>query len=180
MESSAAAPVALGDPAPGQAALGLCAADGRVLLLRRRTEPYAGLWSLPGGKPESGEGLADTCRRELREELGLPIQVEGLRLLVWETLLGADGDTGPAVSASAGQPARAGRWVLAVFSCRAPVGADLPPDAAWFPIAALPEDGMIATDRRFIGDALAPRTYAAFRRVTARLQAGRPVLLSYA
>ncbi|MDQ0506989.1 NUDIX hydrolase [Xanthobacter agilis] len=45
-----------------------------VLLARRGTAPGtpgAGLWSLPGGRVEPGETLADAARREVREEVGV-------------------------------------------------------------------------------------------------------------
>lgn len=42
-----------------------------VLLARRGEGPGAGLWSLPGGRVEPGETLAETARRELREEVGV-------------------------------------------------------------------------------------------------------------
>jgi len=49
--------------------------DGRVLLVRRRYEPLAGQWTLPGGAVELGETLAGALRREIREETGLAIDV---------------------------------------------------------------------------------------------------------
>jgi 8-oxo-dGTP pyrophosphatase MutT (NUDIX family) len=41
--------------------------DGRLLLARRAD---TGLWELPGGKVEPGEGLAACLEREIAEELG--------------------------------------------------------------------------------------------------------------
>lgn len=52
--------------------------ENRVLLVRRGRAPYAGLWSLPGGKTEGGETPRETARRELKEETGIEADVEGV------------------------------------------------------------------------------------------------------
>ena len=49
--------------------------DGRVLLVKRRFEPLAGRWSLPGGALEVGETLAEGLAREMKEETGLDVDV---------------------------------------------------------------------------------------------------------
>ena len=49
--------------------------DGRVVLVKRRHEPLAGRWSLPGGAIELGETLRAGLRRELREEIGIDTRV---------------------------------------------------------------------------------------------------------
>jgi 8-oxo-dGTP diphosphatase len=48
---------------------------GRVLLVRRRTEPLIGQWSLPGGAVELGETLEACVAREMAEETGLIVEV---------------------------------------------------------------------------------------------------------
>ncbi len=45
--------------------------DGNLLLVRRGTPPGAGEWSVPGGRVEPGELLAEAVVRELAEETGL-------------------------------------------------------------------------------------------------------------
>lgn len=49
----------------------------RRLLAARRIEPeaLAGYWELPGGKVEPGEGRAQALHREIREELGVGIDL---------------------------------------------------------------------------------------------------------
>ena len=44
---------------------------GRLHLIRRTKEPYAGLLALPGGKMEQGETPLEAARREMLEETGL-------------------------------------------------------------------------------------------------------------
>lgn len=51
---------------------------GRVLLVRRANEPGRGLWSLPGGRIEPGESEEAAVVREVREETGLVVRVDGL------------------------------------------------------------------------------------------------------
>ena len=47
----------------------------RVLLVKRRFEPLAGQWSLPGGAVDVGETLEACVVREMREETGLDVEV---------------------------------------------------------------------------------------------------------
>jgi 8-oxo-dGTP diphosphatase len=49
-------------------------AAGRLLLIRRGTEPGRGRWSVPGGRVEAGESLAEAVEREVLEETGLPVR----------------------------------------------------------------------------------------------------------
>jgi mutator protein MutT len=48
---------------------------GKVLLVKRRYEPLAGRWSIPGGTLELGETLEAGVAREMREETGLEVEV---------------------------------------------------------------------------------------------------------
>jgi 8-oxo-dGTP diphosphatase len=49
--------------------------QGRVVLIRRRFEPLAGQWSLPGGTLELGETLEAGVAREILEETALVVSV---------------------------------------------------------------------------------------------------------
>lgn len=49
---------------------------GRVLIDKRKPEGLlGGLWEFPGGKQEPGESLETALQREVREELGIRIQI---------------------------------------------------------------------------------------------------------
>jgi len=52
--------------------------DGEFLLCRRPLEKrHGGLWEFPGGKMEPGEGVGETLRRELAEELEVGVAEVG-------------------------------------------------------------------------------------------------------
>lgn len=65
--------------------------DGRVVLIRRKYEPLAGHWSLPGGSVELGETLEAAVAREMREETGLDIEV-GPVIEVFDRIMRDDGE----------------------------------------------------------------------------------------
>jgi 8-oxo-dGTP diphosphatase len=98
-----------------------------VLLIRRKHDPFAGKWALPGGFVDENETLEAAARRELHEETGL--EVEGLQQL--QTF---------------GDPGRDPRgWTIAVaFLARVDAGklqpeaADDAAEAAWHRLDQLP------------------------------------------
>ena len=49
--------------------------QGRILLVRRGGEVRKGFWAVPGGKARWGEPLAETARREVKEETGLEVEL---------------------------------------------------------------------------------------------------------
>ena len=61
---------------------------GLLLLVKRGTDPGKGLWSLPGGRVESGESVVAAVVREFKEETGL----EGVcgSLVGWVERMGAE------------------------------------------------------------------------------------------
>ena len=52
--------------------------DDALLMVKRGNEPGRGLWSLPGGRVEHGEYLADALRREVSEETSLEVTIGDL------------------------------------------------------------------------------------------------------
>ncbi|WIV66352.1 NUDIX domain-containing protein [Natrialbaceae archaeon AArc-T1-2] len=115
--------------------------DGEVLLMERAHPPFEGQWVLPGGLVERDETAREACIREVREEVGLEVEVE--------TFVGLYDD-----------PDRDDRGnVSAAYRC-SPRG-DPTPDpreearrVATFDLASLP--GMGFDHDRIVADALEP------------------------
>ena len=63
----------------------------KVLLVKRNNPPNEGKWALPGGLVELGESTQDAAVREVLEETGLKVKIEGL--LDVQTDLHFDGST---------------------------------------------------------------------------------------
>lgn len=98
----------------------------RVLLIKRKHDPYIDKWALPGGFVEIDEDLEEGAHRELAEETG----ITGLNLVQYRTY---------------GKPGRdpRGRTVSVVYIAYvdADVVAKAGDDAAevgWFPLQQLP------------------------------------------
>jgi 8-oxo-dGTP diphosphatase len=96
----------------------------RVVLTRRAIPPFLDMWVMPGGKIGLDEPILHALRREVEEEVGLHVEVEGL-IDVFETL-SPDTD----------------HFVILYYRCR-PVTRDLVPspvevaEARWVPRAEL-------------------------------------------
>jgi 8-oxo-dGTP diphosphatase len=62
-----------------EVAIGIVLIEKSVVLIAKRPKDksYGGLWEFPGGKLEAGESPSDAATRELREELGIHIDVVG-------------------------------------------------------------------------------------------------------
>ncbi len=52
--------------------------DDQLLLIKRKYDPDAGRWSIPGGHLELGEKVQDAAIREVHEETGLKTKVSKL------------------------------------------------------------------------------------------------------
>ena len=50
--------------------------DGGLVLVKRKVEPRAGMWALPGGFMEAGESAEEGAIREVKEETGLDVEID--------------------------------------------------------------------------------------------------------
>ncbi len=106
-------------PRPEVCVGALAVQDERLLLVRRGHGPAAGEWSVPGGRVEPAESLAEAVVRELMEETGLEGVCE--RFVGWVERIGADHHfvildfavtvLDPAAPPVAGDDAREVAWV---------------------------------------------------------------------
>ena len=106
---------------------------GRVLLVRRDTEPLRGEWSVPGGMLELGEKLRDGVRREALEETGVRVEPDEV-LDVFDSIF------------TDGLGKTQYHYVLIDYLCRvisgdAQAGSDVS-DVGWVSLEALPAMGL--------------------------------------
>lgn len=47
--------------------------DGKLLLIKRKLEPFKGYWALPGGHVDFGETVENAVTREVKEETNLTV-----------------------------------------------------------------------------------------------------------
>ena len=66
--------------------------DDRVVLVRRGSPPAYGEWSLPGGAVEPGETLEEAVVREVKEEIGLEVEVVELVAVLDRIFLDPEGE----------------------------------------------------------------------------------------
>lgn len=129
----------MNEPKPLQPRVGVGAIvlspDGRRMLLQLRNKaPEKDHWSIPGGKVEPMERIEDAIIRELKEELGIDVEIERL-LCVTNHIL----------------PTENVHWVAPAFLVRVLAGTpvNLEPHATkeikWFDLADLPERVTLTT-----------------------------------
>jgi ADP-ribose pyrophosphatase YjhB (NUDIX family) len=127
--------------APVVGVAGVVLAGERVLLVRRANPPSQGLWSLPGGAVELGEGLAAALVREVREETGLTVRVGPLVEVVERVQ--ADGEGAVEY-----------HYVLLDYLCAAepaqPRAGDDAAEARWVELARLGEAGLTPDTARVV------------------------------
>jgi ADP-ribose pyrophosphatase YjhB (NUDIX family) len=112
--------------------------DDRLLLIRRGRPPAAGRWSIPGGRVEGKETLAEAVVRELTEETGLEAVCD--ELVGWTERIGADH-----------------HYVIldfqvTILSSSDPVAGDDAIEAAWFPLAEVPDLPLVEGLEEFFYD----------------------------
>ena len=57
---------------------GVVLSDGKVLLVKRKNQPFKDKWALPGGFVDYGETTENAVVREVLEETGLKTRVDSL------------------------------------------------------------------------------------------------------
>jgi 8-oxo-dGTP diphosphatase len=115
--------------------------DGALLLVRRGHGPAAGVWSVPGGRVEHGETVAEAVVREVAEETGLEC-ICG-ELLGWVEVMGEDPDAHHFVILD---------FVATVLEHGEPVAGDDALEVAWVPLDEVAERRLVDGLAEFLHD----------------------------
>ncbi len=125
-------------PGPGVGVGAIAIDNERLLMIRRGHGPAAGEWSIPGGRVEAGETLAEAVVRELEEETGL----EGVcgEFVGWDERIGEEF-----------------HFVLLAFKVtllevNEPVAGDDAAEAAWVPLADVADRQLVDGLAEFLHD----------------------------
>lgn len=124
--------------------------DGRLLMLKRRKEPFAQHWTAPGGKIQPGEDPREAILREMREETHLTVHHPQLRAVCSEV-------GGPEYS-----------WLLFIFSCASysgRLGTTDEGELRWLDLNRLSAWPLPDIDRHILGYVLEPSPTPWFIRV---------------
>jgi ADP-ribose pyrophosphatase YjhB (NUDIX family) len=97
---------------------------GEVLLGRRNRDPGRGLWDVPGGFLDEGEGAVSGLRREFLEETGLDVEVDAF-LGIW-------------IESYAERFVHCATWLVRPVGGRLEAGDDLA-NVEWFAADRLPD-----------------------------------------
>lgn len=109
-----------------------------LLMVRRATEPGRGRWSVPGGRVERGEMLAEAVVRELLEETGL----EGVcgPLIGWTEIIGEDHHFVVL------------DFEVTILGAQDPTPGDDALEAEWVPVWTVPELDLVDGLAEFLSD----------------------------
>lgn len=130
---------------PVQAVDGIVYREGDIVLIYRENEPKG--WALPGGKVEYGEKLEKACRREIKEETGLEVEIKETEGPTKEFGVYDDPDRDPR-----------GRVISTVFVCKS-IGGKLKADTDAQKADTLPLKEALDLDLTFDHDRILKEFY---------------------
>ncbi len=119
--------------------------EGRVLMIRRRRPPNAGMLALPGGRVEPGESLLAAAARELQEETAIAAEPLHVMTAVEDRQYDDDGRL-------------LSHYVIVVVRCRWVGGTAVASDDAseihWFDAGTVNDGAPVCASARIIANQL--------------------------